>query len=415
MTAQRHRTVTLLLIAAVVVSSWVPLYGNGAKAGMDPERLGRIPARMKAFADQGTVAGVVTLVARHGAVASLDAVGYLELETKKPMKTDSIFQIMSMTKPVVAVAIMMLVEEGKVAVSDPVERHLPEFRGLWVNTSKPGETERRQVRPPRAITLRDLLTHTSGMIANPPEGIRELYTKMHLTLADAVAIYSQQPLDFEPGTKWQYSNPGIATLGRVIEVASGQPFEKFLSDRIFQPLGMKDSFLFVPPDKIDRIAMVYKLVDGKLQRSGGDILGGDPSQYRKGSKYSAPEFGMYSTASDLVALYQMMLNGGSYNSKRLLSRASVNLMTTLHTASIEPAGHSTGMGYGLAWTVVRDPLGTLQLQSQGTYGHGGAFGTQGWVDPEKDLIGVFLIQRSGGGSSDESNAFKALAAAAIAE
>lgn len=413
--ARMHRTAALLLITAQMLSSSVTHYGNGAKAGMDPERLAKIPIRMKAFVDQGTVAGVVTLVARHGVVASLDAVGYQDLETKKPMKTDSIFQIMSMTKPVVAVAIMMLVEEGKVAVSDPVERHLPEFRGLWMNTSKPGEQERRQVRPPRAITLRDLLTHTSGMIGNPPEGIRELYSKMHLTLAEAVTIYSQQPLDFEPGTKWQYSNPGIATLGRVIEVASGQPFEKFLSERIFQPLGMKDSFVFVPQDKIDRIAMVYKRVDGKLQRSGSDILGGDPSQYRRGSKYSAPEFGMYSTASDLVALYQMMLNGGTYNSKRLLSRASVNLMTTLHTGSIEPAGHSTGMGYGLAWTVVRDPLGTLQLQSEGSYGHGGAFGTQGWIDPQKDMVGVFLIQRSAGGAPDESNVFKAMAAAAIVE
>jgi CubicO group peptidase (beta-lactamase class C family) len=414
--ARMQRTATLVLITALLLSSSVPLYGNGAKAGMDPERLARIPVRMKAFVDQGTVAGVVTLVARHGAVASLDAVGYQDLETKKPMKTDSIFQIMSMTKPVVAVAIMMLVEEGKVAVSDPVERHLPEFRGLWMNTSKPGEKERRQVRPPRVITLRDLLTHTSGMVSSLPEGIGELHTKMHLTLAEAVSIYSQQPLDFEPGTKWQYSNPGIATLGRVIEVASGQPFEKFLSERIFQPLAMKDSFLFVPPDKVDRIAMVYKRVDGKLQRSGGDILGGDPSQYRKGSKYSAPEFGMYSTASDLAALYQMMLNGGTYNNKRLLSRASVSLMTTLHTGSIDPAGHSTGMGYGLAWTVVRDPLGTLQLQSEGTFGHGGAFGTQGWIDPQKNLVGVFLIQRSGGGGGpDESNAFKALAAAVIVE
>ncbi len=413
--ARKFRTTTFFLIMALVLSPSVSLHGNGAKAGMDPERLTRIPVRMKAFVDQGTVAGVVTLVARHGVVASMEAVGYQELETKKPMKTDSIFQIMSMTKPVVAIAIMMLVEEGKVGVSDPVERHLPEFRGLWMNTTKPGEKERRQVRPPRAITLRDLLTHTSGMISSLPEGIGELYTKMHLSLAEAVAIYSQQALDFEPGARWQYSNPGIATLGRVIEVASGQSFERFLSERIFQPLGMKDSFLFVPPDKIDRIAMVYKRVDGKLQRSGGDILGGDPSQYRKGSKYSAPEFGMYSTASDLAALYQMMLNGGTYNTKRLLSKASVNLMTALHTGSIEPAGHSTGMGYGLAWTVVRDPLGTMQLQSEGTYGHGGAFGTQGWVDPHKDLVGVFLIQRSGGGSSDESNAFKALAAAAIVE
>lgn len=413
--ARIQRTAVSFLITALVLSSSLPLDGNGAKAGMDPERLARIPVRMKTFVDQGTVAGVVTLVARHGVVASLEAVGYQDLEEKKPMRTDSIFQIMSMTKPVVAVAIMMLAEEGKLAVSDPVERHLPEFRGLWVNTSKPADKERRQVRPSRAITLRDLLTHTSGMIGNPPEGIRELYTRMHLTLAEAVAIYSQQPLDFEPGTQWQYSNPGIATLGRVIEVASGQTFEKFLSERIFQPLGMKDTFLFVPPDKIDRIAMVYRYADGKLQRSGGDILGGDPANYRKGSKYSAPEFGLYSTASDLAALYQMMLNGGTYNNRRFLSRPSVNLMTSLHTGSIEPAGHSIGMGYGMAWAVVRDALGTLQLQSEGSYGHGGAFGTQGWVDPQKDLVGVFLIQRSAGSAPYESNVFKTMAAAAIIE
>jgi CubicO group peptidase (beta-lactamase class C family) len=331
------------------------------------------------------------------------------------MKTGSIFQIMSMTKPVAAVAIMMLEEEGKLSVSDAVEKHLPEFRGLWLNDGKTGDKERRQVRPSRAITLRDLLTHTSGMISNPPEGIKELYTRMDLTLAQAVAIYSQQPLDFEPGTRWQYSNPGIATLGRIVEVVSGLPFEKFLEERIFQPLGMKDSFLFPPSDRIDRIAMVYKLVDGKLQRSGGDILGGDPARYRKGAKYSAPEFGMYSTASDLAALYQMMLNGGTYNGKRLLSRASVEVMTAPHTGNIEPAGHSPGMAYGLAWTVVRDAMGTLQLQSEGTFGHGGAFGTQGWIDPKKDLVGVFLIQRSGGGTSEESNAFKAMSAAAIAE
>jgi CubicO group peptidase (beta-lactamase class C family) len=135
---------------------------------------------------------------------------------------------------------MMLAEEGKVAISDPVEKHLAEFRGLWMNDGKPGDRERKQIKPPRTITLRDLLTHTSGMIANPPEGIKDLLSKMDLSLAQAVALYSQQPLDFEPGTRWQYSNPGIATLGRVVEVVSGLPFEKFLAERIFQPLGWID-------------------------------------------------------------------------------------------------------------------------------------------------------------------------------
>jgi CubicO group peptidase (beta-lactamase class C family) len=365
--------------------------------------------------DKGTIAGAVTLVARHGVVAGLEAVGFQDLESRKPMRIDTIFQIMSMTKPVTAIAVMMLAEDGRLSVSDPVEKHLPEFRGLWLNDGKNDGKERRQVRPSRPITLRDLLTHTSGMAPMPPEGIKDLLTRMHLTLAEAVAIYSQTPLDFEPGTRWQYSNPGIATLGRVVEVVSGLPFEKFLADRIFQPLGMKDSFIFPPADKTDRIAMVYSLAGGKLQRSGPDTLGGDPARHRKGAKYSGPEGFMYSTATDLAALYQMMLNGGTHNGRRLLSRSTVEVMTALHTGNLELGEHSPGMGFGLAWQVVRDALGTLRLQSVGTYGHGGAFGTQGWVDPKKDLVGVFLIQRSGGGSPDEGNVFKTMAAAAIAE
>ena len=388
---------------------------NPAKAGMDAERLARIPARMKAFVDRGSIAGAVTLVARHGTVAGIDAVGYLDLESKKPMRTDSIFQIMSMTKPVTAVALMMLVEEGRVVLSEPVETYLPEFRGLWVNEAGATPKERRQVRPDRPITLRDLLTHTSGMASGPPPGAAGLFAAMHLSLAEAVAIYSQQPLDFQPGARWQYSNPGIATLGRIIEVTSGKPFEKFLEERIFQPLGMKDSFIFPPADKTDRIAMVYELANGKLKRAGSDTLAGDPALYRKGARYSGPEYAMFSTAQDLAAFYQMMLNGGAYNGKRLLSRPAVELMTTLHTGEIDPAGHSPGKGYGLAWTVVKDPIGTLQMQSVGTYGHGGAFGTEGWVDAKKDLVGVFLIQRSSGGGREEGDAFKAMAAAAIVD
>jgi len=388
---------------------------NSAKAGMDVQKLARIPARMREFVDRGTIAGAVTLVARHGAIASLEAVGMQDLEAKKPMRTDTIFQTMSMTKPVTAVALMMLVEEGRVSLSEPLEKYLPEFRGLWVNEPGASPKERKQVRPARPITLRDILTHTSGMASGPPAGAADLLSSMNLTLAQAVALYSQQPLDFQPGTRWQYSNSGIATVGRVVEVVSGQPFERFLESRIFQPLGMKDSFIFPPADKIDRIAMVYDLVDGKLKRAGTNILGGDPGLYRKGARYSGPEYAMYSTAQDLAAFYQMMLNGGALAGKRLLSKASVELMTTLHTGDIDPAGHSPGKGYGLAWTVVKDLRGTLHLESMGTYGHGGAFGTEGWVDAKKDLVGVFLIQRSSGGSPEEHDAFRAIAAAAIIE
>jgi CubicO group peptidase (beta-lactamase class C family) len=384
------------------------------KAGMDADRLARIPVRMRAFVDKGTIAGAVTLVARHGSIAELDAVGWQDIEAKKPMKTDTIFQLMSMTKPITAAGIMMLAEEGKLGLNDPVYRHLPEFRGQWLIESRDGDKTRNLKRPSRPITIRDLLTHTSGMSGRPPESCGNLLSELNLTLAQAVLLYSQQPLEFEPGTRWQYSNPGIATLGRIIEVVSDQPYEQFIEQRIFKPLGMKDSFYFPPEDKTGRIAMLYNFEDGQAKRAGAKAFAGDPAKYRKGAKYPCPECGLYSTAGDLAAFYQMMLNGGASNGRRLLSRTSVDLMTTLQTGDLE-AGHAPGMGYGLAWAMVREPLGALTYRSIGTFGHGGAFGTEGWIDPKRDTIEIMLIQRGAGGDDNERNAFFALAASAIAQ
>lgn len=400
----------ILSLAAIAVIAAPPI--DKQKAGMDPERLARIPARMKAYVDRNEVAGVVTLVARHGSIAALDAVGWADAENKKPMRTDSIFQIMSMTKPVCATAIMMMVEEGKLALTDPVEKHLPEFRGQMVIASRSADGKLTLKKPSRPINIRDLMTHTSGLPSMPPAGLAELYQKMDTPLADAVSIYSQLPLEFEPGTEWRYSNPGIATLGRLVEVASGMPFEKFLEARIFQPLGMKDSFIFPPAAKVDRIAIVHQVKDGKLVAAPSSILGGDPRHYRKGAVYSAPEFGMYSTAEDLFAFYDCMRSGGISNGKRLLSPASVKVMTSLHTGDIR-AGHLPGTGFGLAWEVTRNETGMLALMSIGSFGHGGAFGTHGWIDPAKDLVGVFLIQHTG--STNAKAVFMGMAAAAITE
>jgi CubicO group peptidase (beta-lactamase class C family) len=207
-----------------------------------------------------------------------------------------------------------------------------------------------------------------------------------------------------------YSNPGIATLGRIIEVASGQTYEAFMRDRILLPVNMKDSFFFVPPDKADRIAFLYSVKESKLLRAGPEMLGGDATQLRKGAVYSAPEFGLYSTASDLANFYQMMLNGGTWNGKRLLSRASIDAMTQVHTGDLK-AGHNPGAGFGLTWEVVKEPLGTITLLSQGTYHHGGAFGTHGWIDAKKDMIGVFLVQ--GGNASQVKPLFFQMANAAV--
>jgi CubicO group peptidase (beta-lactamase class C family) len=399
---------SVLLISFATLHAAPPAVNTG-KAGMDPELLARVPVRMKAFVEKGTVPGAVTLVQRHGALASLEAVGYQDLESKQPMKTDTIFRIASMTKPFTAVGIMILMEEGRISLGDAVEKYLPDFKNMWVIESregdKNGDTKRTLRRPSRPVTLRDLLTHTSGMYGMPPETLDEAIARKTRTLADVVTLASQKPLDFDPGTKWQYSNLGIATLGRIIEVVADQPYEKFIESRIFQPLGMKDSFFFLPADRQHRLATVYILDKGKLKKADWDFAG-------NGAKYPFPEGGMYSTALDLASFYQMMLNGGSYNGKRILSRATAEMMTEVHTGELQ-AGHSPGMGYGLAWSVVRTADGTLPLTSIGAYGHGGAFGTYGWVDPKKDLVGVFLVQQPD--VSTERSAFMAMAASAIAE
>lgn len=237
------RILLSFLLATSLSTASPVIIKDTTQTGLDPARLAQIPVRMQQFVDKGTAAGIVTLVARHGHVAALEAVGYTDLETKQPMKVDNIFQIHSMTKPVVAIAAMMLSEEGKLQLGDPVEKYLPEFRGQWVAESKSAQAMSLR-RPARAVTLRDLMTHTSGMSTNPPEAIKELHGALHKTLAEVVLVESQQPLDFDPGTKWQYSNTGIATLARIIEVVSGMPFEEFLDARIFKPLGMKDTYIF---------------------------------------------------------------------------------------------------------------------------------------------------------------------------
>ncbi|MBZ2185832.1 MAG: beta-lactamase family protein [Bryobacter sp.] len=364
-----------------------------AQTGLDPARLSQIPVRMKSFVDKGTMAGTVTLVARNGKVVALDAAGYTDIESRQPLRTDAIFQIHSMTKPVVAIAAMMLAEEGKLSLNDPVEKHLPEFRGQKLLD---GAT----LRPPaRPITIRDLMTHTSGLPTNPPAGIGELHGALHKSLADVVLIISQTPIAFEPGSRWLYSNTGIATLARIVEVHGGMPFEKFLESRIFLPLGMKDTYIYPPKDKWQRMPTAYILKDGKPLKYTADPLGEGAMKFRENARYPLPEGGLYSTANDLFRLYQMMLNGGQLDGQRILSRHSVATMTRVHTGSLSTNG--PGMGYGLAWAVARDAAAAPL--SEGAYGHGGRYGTYALIDPRYNLIGVFLIHREGG--SEERNAF----------
>ncbi len=372
----------------------------------DAERLARISERMKSFVDKGRVAGMVTLLAHRGKVIQSSAFGVQDLESRRPMTQDTMFQIASMTKPITCVGIMILAEDGLLSISDPVEKFLPGFAKLQIREKADGEVEEIR-KPKRKITLRDLMTHTSGMSGGYPDEFKDLFAKRDRTLAEAVEAFPTRFLDFEPGTKWGYSNMGIATLGRIIEIVSGKSYEDFLAERIFKPLRMNDSHFFVPENKRDRIATIYQLNGDKLGKADVDL-------FRIGAKYPAPEAGLYSTAPDLFRLYQMMLNGGALEGQRILTRHSVELMTVNHTGELQ-AGFSPGVGYGLGWSVVRNADGLFRLNSIGTFGHGGLWKTYGWIDPKKELVGVILMQRlsSDGDLADEFNAFMTMAAAAV--
>ena len=401
--------VAIAILAAVVSSA-------GAQTApaliADKDIAAQIPARMKHFVDQGTVAGAVTLVSQGDNVIEFDATGMADIEGNQPMKKDTIFQIMSMTKPVTAIGVMMLAEEGKLALRDPVEMYLPEFKGLRVATNN-GPDEDRLGKPEHEITIRDLMTHTAGFTDNAPAAIKDYRQLMNVPLDEVVRQLAKEPLLFQPGTQWSYSSAGIEVLGRIIEVCSGQKYEDFIAGRILKPLGMKDSFFFPPPDKVARIAMVYEQKEGKLVPAPGTILGGDPAKHRQGSVFPAPGWGLYSTAEDLLHLYRMMLNGGEYDGHRYLSNFSVHLMTEPHTSDIHPVGWMRGSDYGLAWEVVTEPLGELAGHTSGSYGHGGAFGTQGWIDPDHSLISILLIQRADGGADSMSYVFMNMAEASV--
>jgi CubicO group peptidase (beta-lactamase class C family) len=361
---------------------------------------------MQAFVDQQEIAGAVTVVGRKGGVLSCEAVGSQCLEKGQPMRKDALFRIASMTKPITTIGIMILADEGKLSVTDPVEKHLPEFRGQMLVAGRSPDTVTLK-KPSRPITLHDLMTHTSGLPGQPPPGLSDLYVRRNHTLAEAIMAQSQRPLEFEPGSKWAYCNLGIDTLGRIIEVVSGQGYEDFLRTRLFGPLGMKDTTFYPTPEQLERVAMTYARNRGKLVAAANALLG-PPT----GARYPIPAGGLYSTAADLARLYRMMLNQGTLGTVHILSPESAAVMTRVQTGDLK-AAFTPGMGFGLGWGVVRTPTGVTRMLSPGSYGHGGAFGTQAWLDPHQDLFVVLLIQRSGLPNADASPMREALQEVAV--
>jgi CubicO group peptidase (beta-lactamase class C family) len=415
----KMRLLPRLAILLCIVSGSTPLTTSCASAAastplgtsQDEAKLSTLRSEFQGYVDRHQAAGTVTLVARKGKVIHLEAVGWQDREAKTPMKPDTIFKIASMTKPITAMGIQMLEEEGKLSVEDPVEKHLPEFRGQQLIVKKDGSAVTLG-KPSRAITVKDLLTHTSGLRGGMPPGFGDLYAKRNRTLAEATVAVSQWPLEFEPGSKWAYCNAGIDVLGRIIEVCSGASFESFLEERLFKPLGMRDTFFYPDAERKPRIAALYKKDKDGLARLADGLLG-----EAAGSRFPVPAGGLYSTAPDMVKLYQMMLDKGQAGGRRYLSEASVEKMTRNHTGDLR-AGFTDGVVMGLGWQVVGTPTGVTEMLSPGTYGHGGAFGTQGWVDPGKGMIFILMVQRSGfpnGDASDLRKSLQSIAVAAIKE
>jgi CubicO group peptidase (beta-lactamase class C family) len=344
---------------------------------MDGAKLDGIHQELREAVENSEISGAVTLIARRGAVVHWSAVGRADIKADRPMRTDTMFAVASMTKPVTATAVMMLVDEGRLSLDDPAHKYIPAFKRTRLASGP----------PKRDITIRDLLTHTSG-VAGDQRNIESL-----AKTADAVAA---RPLAFEPGSRWQYS-PGISVCGRVVEVVSGMPYEKYLQTKLFDPLGMKDTTFFPSRSQQERTATLYKPGKEKAALEPAESWISEVSPARSAN----PSAGLFSTAADMARFYQMILQQGELDGRRVLSAAAVRAMTSVQTGDLK-TGFTPGCGWGLGWCVVRKPQGVTGMLSPGSYGHGGAFGTQGWIDPRRKMVFVLMIQRTGFGNSDGS-------------
>ena len=345
-----------------------------------------ITAALQPFVDSHSLAGAVTLVADKDKILCTDAVGYADIAAGKPLAVDALFWIASQSKPITATAFMMLVDEGKVSLDDPVQKFLPEFHNQWLAVEHDSDHVLLK-KPRRPITIRDILSHTSGL---PFASAAEQPTLDLLPLRAGALTYAMTPLQYEPGSKYQYSNAGINTAGRIIEVISGIPYEEFLETRLLRPLGMKDTTFWPNDEQLLRLAKSYKpnrAGNGLDETTVGQLK--YPLNDRK--RQPMPAGGLFSTAHDLARFCQMILNGGIFEGKRLLSEKSVAELTRKQTP--KPLND----GYGLGWAT-----------SGGSFGHGGAYSTNMTIDRDRGLIYVFNVQHAGfpGNGGQSFEAFK---------
>src|SRR5579883_628866 len=391
---------SVLLVSQTVAAS-LPT-SRPEEVGISSERLKRIHDVIQAHLDAKDFAGAVTLVMRKGKVVHFEAHGLMDLESNKPMRTDTLFRMASMTKPLTAVSILMLMEDGKLVLSDAVSKFIPEFKNpkvaVWNLPNDPKGAGYHLVPADREITLKDLLTHTSGL-ANGLEGpagefVRRANLPRGGSLADRVKRLAPLPLNFQPGTQWEYSpSTGFDTLGRIVEILSGLTLEQFFQQRIFAPLGMRNSFFTIPADRLKDVATLYTKRDqGLVKPNVPDAP--PPTDYFSGSG------GVTSNAEDYLQFCQMLLNKGQWNGKRLLSRKTVELMTDNAIGNSNLANYMegedsrqnlSGYGFGLGVRVRRSTGASGWLGSVGDFGWAGAYGTYFWIDPKEQLIGMVLM------------------------
>lgn len=387
----------LLASGAFTALAQTPRAAKPEDVGISSQRLKQVHDLMQRNIDAGNFSGSVTLVARDGKIAHFEAQGLMDIETKKPMARDAMFRIMSMTKPVVGVAVLMLVEEGKIRLSDPISRFIPQFKDIKVGVLLPNQPAvpagQRGVAPKfyavpaeREITVKDLLTHTSGLvsgtISNSENG--KVALKGKESNADYIPRLGAVPLEFQPGTRWAYSaQAGFDTLVRVVEVASGQKFDQFAAQRIFTPLGMKDTSFYPDESLNPRIATLYSRTNNVLQKQN------NPG-FMNGVFFSGGG-GLFTTAEDYLQFGLMLLNGGQLNGKRLLSPRTVELMHSAFIPDTLP-GRTPGESFGLSVRVVTDPIKRGTSLSTGSFGWSGAYNTHFWVDPKEHVVAVMMTQ-----------------------
>ena len=398
MAIQFARRVTLALVVIAFIGSAAgpraaaPLAAPES-VGFSADGLKMFQRTMRALVDEGKLAGVTTLVARHGKVVHLDAYGVEDLATRKPVTSDTIFRLASMTKPIVGVAMMMLWEQGKWTLDDPVSKHIPEFAGLKVAT--PGG----EVPQTKPMTMRQLMSHTAGFDVNAG------YAKLNLPergqpLQAFIDKLAKLPLAAQPGTDWRYG-PSVDIQGYIVEKLSGQTLDVFLRTKIFEPLGMNDTGFWVDKSKADRVTRIFTYGPDKR------LVSATAAQGQRGDPSSKPAFlsgsgGLLSTTDDYFKFAQMVLNGGEANGKRFLKASTVQLMRTNVLAdgvAVDTYGPSQpGVGFGLDFAIVMDPALANTPEGRGSFYWGGAFGTWFWLDPVNDVVVVGMIQNVNGSS-----------------